>query len=620
MNTSCFKRCSFIKILPTALVLFSLMACHETLPRADKPVVNLTDNFSSITLKEHSFLYASQQEEPVKRVAQKLRNTMPGSGKPKYNDYVYLFFTLHNQSKHSDYLLEINNNYLHQYELYQLSADSIHLLAKGGIIYPYHQRSIENRRFIEKLKIPHDSAYAYLLKIDDRERETSLSLRVWHTAAFNKREARDLLFYNLYFGGLVFIALFSLLMGGILKMRVFFAYSLYAVLMAWFMFDNLGFAYEFFYPNAPAVKRVLDTLLITPLLFSFVNFGAVFFDVKRKHPLLYRYVRFYYLALALYLLVWAVSRADLLIHYYIRINYLFVLLTFVVQIAILVQALKHQRTKALFFTAAVTVLLIGAVLFALSYAGYLPYEWFPTNPLLIGSVIEFGIFSLALIYEVHQINKTNNKLLMANARHQKELLAAYVEGTEKERARLSAELHDNVGSRLALLKHKLKDKRHSANELSSDLDKLYQNVRTMSHTLSPHAFEIISLRDFLKHYFTDYQESTGIHVKPYFEGLPAARSPELTRQVFRIVQEALQNIQKHAAASMVEVQLIRHHNELILTIDDDGQGFEPSKIDNNKSHGLFNMRSRCEAMGGHFDISSRPGKGTHIVANIPFKA
>ncbi|WP_430809530.1 MULTISPECIES: sensor histidine kinase [unclassified Carboxylicivirga] len=623
MSTSFCKIFKPGKVLMPALLLFHLVACNHSPPDALESAMILQDNFRSVTLKKHCCLYTSLQDIAIDSIVLRLQDGQAECAKLRYNDFIWLYFTLDNQSRHSNYALEINNNYLHHYELYQITDDTIRSIGKGGIAYPFHERSIENRRFIEALQIAPGQTCSYILKIDDRERETSLSLRIWNRAAFNKSEASDLLFYNLYFGGLVFIALFSLVMGTILKMRVFFAYSLYAVLMAYFMFDNLGFAYEFLYPDAPSLKRFLDTLMITPLLFSFVNFGVVYFNVKSRHPILYRYVQIFYGAQLLYLLLWAITRASWPIHYYILMNYCFVLLTFVVQIAIVVQGIKHQRTKALFFMTAVGVLLIGAVLFALSYAGRLPYEWFPTNPLLMGSVLEFGIFSLALVYEVHQINKAKNDLLLANARHQKELLAAYVEGTEKERARLSAELHDNVGSRLALLKHKVNQPTDSE-ELNTDLDKLYRNVRSMSHALAPHALaphalELMGLREFLQRYLSDYRKSTDIHVNAYFDELPAGISPDLSRQVFRIVQEALQNILKYAEASLVELQLVVHEAELILTIDDDGKGFDAAAINAVASHGIHNMQSRAKALGGSFELSTSPGKGTHIVAKLPLE-
>ncbi|MCU4164629.1 sensor histidine kinase [Carboxylicivirga caseinilyticus] len=611
MNTSLFR----LLLIPIILSLISTGCSTEN---NDQPLmpVNLTEELKSVSLNGHYQIYSSIHDHSVSEIADSFNCTY--LGKPGYNEYLWICFTIKNSTNKNNVILEINNNYLHKYELYQLVSDSIGLLAKGGIAYPFHWRNIDNRRFIENLSIESDSTRSYILKIDDRERETSLSLRVWNKQAFNKNEAKDLLFYNLYFGGLVFIAMFSLLIGLILRMKAFFAYSFYTLIMVWFMFDNLGFAYEFFYPNQPFIKRFLDTSLIAPLLFSFVHFGATYFKIPEKHPTLFKLIKVYYWSILLYLLFWVISGAQLTMHYYLLANYTFVFLTFSIQISIVVLGIKYQRIKAYFFMSAVFVLLVGAILFALSYAGHIPYEWFPTNPLLIGSVIEFGIFSIALLYEVHQINKTKNDLLIANAEHQKNLLAAYVEGTEKERARLSAELHDNVGSRLALLKHKI-NKAADNSEVTDDLDSLYKNVRSMSHELSPHEFEIINLHEYLQNYLDDFEKSTSVKVIPYFKDLHQNLNPEITHQVFRIIQEALLNIQKHADASCIEIQLITHDNELILTIDDNGKGFDPYAVNSNKSNGLFNMKTRVQALDGTFEISSQPNKGTHILVAIPFK-
>lgn len=619
MNISYYKHTLVGKKITLKLLIVSLFACTPHYTSNKNQPINLTEEFTSQSLNNHYLLYSTVDDMSIENSITIFDTINRTSNKVKFNEYQWIYFQLRNISKNDDFTFEINNNYLHKYELYQLFNDSTQLKSKGGIAYPYHHRNIENRRFIENLYIPYDSTYTYIIKIDDRERETSLSLRVWDQTAFNKNEAKDLLFYNLYFGGLVFIALFSLLIGLILRMKVFYAYSFYTLIMAWFMFDNLGFAYEFFYPNHPNIKRFLDTMLISPLLFSFLNFGATYFNIPQKHPVLFKRIKVYYWSMLVYIIFWILSGAQLTMQYYLLANYTFVLITFSLQIIIVIQGIRYQRKKAYFFMSAVLVLLIGAILFALSYAGHIPYEWFPTNPLLMGSVIEFGIFSVALIFEVHQINKTKNDLLIANAEHQKKLLAAFVEGSEKERARLSAELHDNVGSRLALLKHKLNNTSSQPSEVNDDLDNLYKNVRSMSHELSPHEFEIVSLQEYLENYLNDFQKNTFITTKTYFNNLPQKINAEITRQIFRIIQEASLNVQKHALANSLEVQLIGHPHELILTIDDDGKGFSPQFMDTNNSNGLFNMKTRVQALDGTFEISSQPQKGTHILVSIPLQ-
>ena len=87
--------------------------------------------------------------------------------------------------------------------------------------------------------------------------------------------------------------------------------------------------------------------------------------------------------------------------------------------------------------------------------------------------------------------------------------------------------------------------------------------------------------------------------------------------LYRVVQEAVQNIVKHARASQINLQLIRHTHELTLLIEDNGVGFDPAALGPDAGLGLRNMASRVAYLGGSLDVDSRPGHGTTVAATVP---
>lgn len=604
-----------IIVLISGLIQFVSLAAVEVPNPA--PLI-LEDGFVYQHLKPKSLILSTKQDLTLDSVLHWARSKPENLHHPKRAEYVWILFTLRNQQVDDHFLLEIINHHIQAYELYAYynAKDSIIELSKGGASYPFFHRKIVNRLFLEDLSIKRNETITYVLKVIDLERETSLSARIWKAEEFYKHEARDNLFYNLYFGGLLFISVFALVIGLIMRMKLFYKYSLYALMMAIFMFDNMGFGYQFMYSDYPAIKRFLDVSILPILMFVFIDFASTFFDASNRYKGLYRIIKVFYILILINLIFWIITRARLDTYYYILYNYFLAVFTFYILGALAVKSFKEQRLKTLFFIAAILFLFFGGFFFALSDAGYLPMAWFPTNPLLMSSVVEFGIFTLALIYEINLLNRTKNELLVANAAYQKKMLDAFIQGTEKERVRLSGELHDNIGSRLALFKNRLLHKLPGENALHSDLNDLYTNVRLMSHDLSPGDFTMVNLKEYLTHYLQKFQEITQIGVAFYVNEI-SDLDENTSGQIFRIVQEATQNVQKHSKATQLEIQLIDHTNELVLTIDDNGQGFDMKPIDYT-TNGISNMESRVKSLDGTLEISTEPGKGCHIMVKIPF--
>jgi len=123
----------------------------------------------------------------------------------------------------------------------------------------------------------------------------------------------------------------------------------------------------------------------------------------------------------------------------------------------------------------------------------------------------------------------------------------------------------------------------------------------------------------LREYVTRYQEEQGLEVALSLpesdERLPAPVETAL----FRIAQEALNNVVRHAQAHRVDVALGRDEAHVTLRIADDGQGFDPQASRSSMHLGLWSMRERVEQLGGRFEVESAPGRGTKLVVKIPLE-
>ena len=213
-------------------------------------------------------------------------------------------------------------------------------------------------------------------------------------------------------------------------------------------------------------------------------------------------------------------------------------------------------------------------------------------------------------------------------RGQSDLQASYVRirdlggrllnAQEAERARIARELHDDIGQQLCLLAIDLASLRNSArapakaliDETSSRADRLVVSVHDLSRRLHPYKLHLMGLVAALQE-LQHTMSQAGIPIT-FTHGIVPARLPEdLTLCLFRVVQEALQNAVKHSRARTIAVQLSFGPTELALSIVDDGVGFD---VDTAWGHGLglVSIRERMDAIGGTFEIHSRPGAGTRL--------
>jgi signal transduction histidine kinase len=204
---------------------------------------------------------------------------------------------------------------------------------------------------------------------------------------------------------------------------------------------------------------------------------------------------------------------------------------------------------------------------------------------------------------------------------------------EEDRRRLARELHDDIGQRLALLaddaarlRHELKltdeANRNRLDNLVQQALNLGEDLRRISHALHPAILEDLGLVPALRSLVEDFRAHTGMPADFIHMNIPARLPLELSTPLYRIAQEALRNIAKHAGPASVQVSLGAAHGEIVLAIADSGAGFE---IGNQAGPGLgglglTSMRERATLAGGTLRVTSAPGKGTSVNVHLPFAA
>ena len=204
-----------------------------------------------------------------------------------------------------------------------------------------------------------------------------------------------------------------------------------------------------------------------------------------------------------------------------------------------------------------------------------------------------------------------------------------VKSQEEERAHLSRELHDGTSQSLVSIKLLLESAsaQLDGNQIPlpapltkaiSRLGDALTEIRSISHRLRPAELDVLGLPAALEYLGHEFLEHSAIRFSIKMRGAQVRLPDAVNTVLFRVAQESLTNIEKHAAATRVQLRLLYHAKGLRMRLIDDGLGFNVSAVgvDPHRGIGLRNMRERVESIGGQFTIVSRPGQ-TQVIADIP---
>ncbi len=226
------------------------------------------------------------------------------------------------------------------------------------------------------------------------------------------------------------------------------------------------------------------------------------------------------------------------------------------------------------------------------------------------------------------------RMLMEKMRMERQYLSQIIDAQENERKRISRELHDEIGQSLTAIKFSLdmiekdlpqipaglKEKLGEAKSLSSQT---LTSMRQLSMDLRPTMLDDLGLIPTLRWYVQNFSNRLNIFSDFQAIGFEEKLPPQIETAFYRIVQETLNNIAKHAQADRFEVQLEQRDSRIFACIRDNGKGFDLEKVLHPESpergFGIVGMQERVSLLGGRIDIRSRPNVGTEIQIEVPYE-
>ncbi len=217
--------------------------------------------------------------------------------------------------------------------------------------------------------------------------------------------------------------------------------------------------------------------------------------------------------------------------------------------------------------------------------------------------------------------------LKRNQQELRELSARLMTAAEEEGKKIARELHDSFGPRLARLNLELSgleglfssqpDIAEKVRQISKEIGDLAKATHNLSHSLHPAALSQLGLEAALAAECATFSKLRGIAVNFSAKSIPESLSDAAGLCLYRVAQEGLQNIRKHAQAKTASVTLVKGDHEIVMVIQDFGRGFDPDGVRGRGGLGFVSMEERVRLMGGSLVVNSKPGKGTQVEVRIP---
>lgn len=253
--------------------------------------------------------------------------------------------------------------------------------------------------------------------------------------------------------------------------------------------------------------------------------------------------------------------------------------------------------------------------------------------IFLGLVVALLLISGLVFTLIYTRNKSKQKALMDAEilKVQEQKNKAIIEAEERERIRIAKDLHDGVGQMVSALKlqmssletgvdFKSEEERNRYNDMIAFVDETVKEVRSVSHSMMPNALIRSGLSSAVREFVQRISSTDKLKVDLEIVGLNDRLEQTTETVLFRVLQEIVSNIVKHACANHVTIQLIRHDQEITLMVEDNGKGFDTSKIQEFEGIGLKNLFSRVEFLNGTIHFDSNPGRGTTVTVDIPIHA
>jgi len=548
---------------------------------------------------------------------------------PGFTQSVY-WLIIRASPKNLNHKLVIGNAHINKLEFYVSGRNSPQLKYITGDHFPFKQRPIINRLFIFPLEA--DDQSVYLIKIDKRAESLQLNVQILTSEQLFQKSTKENLIAGILWGIIILVIVFVCFMYITVREKLYLYYLLYLLTATLWIAADKGYGYQFlwfefpdFANRARPVFNSILNIMIIQLMQSFIN-------QRRESPF---YKPLHITKIASFILALCFLILPTVFHTY---SYWFLgallllgtLTVILISLSLAEEIVKRNRA-AWFYLISIFMLIVFSVAELIIHSGKSNYELYYLSNFgfQTGLVFEIIILNFGLAHRFNSYKNDKETLLIEVNKKQNELTERIIETQETERRKIADQLHDDVGSMLSLAILQIStviDKETSEDKSKINLEKsmkvlssVSDTIRNMSHTLTPLAIEKYGFKNAIIDLVASINLTNKIQVEHVILGFENTENytSNFLNDIYRIVQELLNNMLKHSEASHCLIQLIEHEDALSLLIEDNGKGLKNGQLKVKNGVGLNNIKSRVDYFKGQIEYSEKIEGGTLINIEIP---
>lgn len=525
----------------------------------------------------------------------------------------------------SDWLIDVGQATLDFVDAYFVQSDGTVSHQVSGDMQPFTARPVPHRLPLFRLPAGAAGPLDVYLRVV-KKAPGAVQPRLWRAEAFFAADGARRTIHGIYFGVLIAVGLYAAFVYLSLRDPTYCWYALYVLSIGLFIAALHGYGGQFLWPDAAGAANLPQRLLANAALMMPTPFVRAYLRTWEILPRLDRLMRLHiWVGMALFAVI------PLLPHGAGSLTPVAhgILMQMTV-ITVILSAFRRRPRQAAFMAAATVLWLPGIVLLGLRTFGFIADTPAAEAGPEFFTGLETILFAFALADRVRHIDAARRTAERTAADARGRLARQLIESIDRERRRIAGVLHDSVGQKLTLIRMHLSPPtaamaaagsttgaaKRTGDGLVDLADEAMAELRDVARSLHPYQIEALGLSRAIEAMARDalHQASieAEIEVEPLGEGLPV----EARTHLYRIAQEVVTNVVKHAGASRCRVALRREGDRLRLEVGDDGKGFESGRTA--EGHlGLIGIDERVRLLNGELAVDTRPGTGTRIAVSLP---
>lgn len=515
-----------------------------------------------------------------------------------------------NKNKMRDEKFIINDFTSQAYEDYYLIKDNQVLQSySSGFTDRFDERPIKHYKFVADV-----SDADYMLVKTCCNPGLPIYFRMLNAQELNSDYYHGLIWYCVVYALIAMMILYNFFIFLYLREKQYLYYCYYLLSMLLMLLTLSGLGKQFVWPNLTRSETLYFisglNVSIASMLFQLAFLNHKYLTTFNKR-LMYGIISLHLLVFVFYLLGDIVSDVERIANMFVQ--FVSIVGWLITDYVIFRNILAGDRSARVLLFSYLLINIAGAI-FIMRYNGYLVHDSLWAEHIVdIAVLAESLILSLALAQKIQKLRDEKSQAKKKQLAAQKQFSQQLMEVQEEEKRQLGSALHDNFTHQLLILKTSLAKKLGITATETQHVDDILNDMRNLSHMIHPYLLEKLGLTDAIADMADKVSQTYGLDIHLASDKVHLSKQQSFI--IYRIVQESLNNIVKHAEASECLIAIKQHDGIIDILIKDDGKGFD---IERKQGLGITTIKERCNMLQGVLDIQSDTN-GSRLHITFPYE-